>query len=42
MIWMSWILEFGWLLAVDSLRQVTMEEGIIHAELMNGPLAGQS
>jgi hypothetical protein len=42
MIWMSWILKSRWLLAVDSLRQVTMEEGILHVELMNGPLAGQS
>jgi hypothetical protein len=39
---MSWILKSGWLLTVDSLRQVAMEEGVLQVELVNGPLAGQS
>jgi len=42
MIWMSWILEPGRLLAINSLRQGAMKKGILHIELVNRPPAGQS
>lgn len=38
----SRILETGRLCAVDYRRQSAMEESVLHVELVNGPLSGES